>query len=159
MRICRNWNGENSRAEDVERHLHRAHHALDVVGVVAVVIDGQLDVVPAIARDLDSRADWIEKKCMIGASVRKRAVRRPFAVSLGDFVARRDRDLTGVGRDRDVGVHPIGVVAQIMELTRAIVFQPRHAQIRRQAVAAPARAILQQAAAIKAQHRATSCGR
>jgi hypothetical protein len=64
----------------------------------------------------------------MGASVRVTSVRRPSRRGVADGHAGRHRDLVGVGHQRDGGVDPVAVVAQVVVRAGGRVFQRRHAQ-------------------------------
>ena len=123
------------RREVVERFLHQGDHAVDVVGVPGVMVDGERDVFPAILADcvggrLD-RKEIVDRR--LGAEVRD----PPAAGHLGvEEVAGRQHGLIRDRRYCQIGVDPVAVTPEVLEPPGRLILEFRRPAILGQPVLA-----------------------
>ncbi len=138
---------------DPERRLHRADHAVDLIGMMRVVIDCQVDAVPCVVLlGIRRRLQGEEIQDQRAGLEPRGTPAVPGHVE--HLVARGDRRLVGDGGDGDVGAHPVRIMAQETIGARAVVLELGGAQLRRhEVIAAPLHRIGQKEVLVHAERR------
>ena len=139
-------------AEMCQRLLHRLEHAIDVVGVLRVVVDLQCRAIPAIAPDRVARR--LERKVIEDRLVHLVVeVVPPVLSPLLVEIAGRQCDLIGAGRDGRLKRHPVGVATHQTVAIGSRVVDLRHPRHGSKAVLAPVVAVLELTALVVAEVR------